>query len=815
MDFIEFFKKATGFEPYPYQIRLGNSDEFPSVIDVPTGIGKTAAVIISWVWRRRFHANDKVRQNTPRRLVYCLPMRVLVEQTRNNAIFWLQQEGLLGGDAIFAHTDDVLELNSYKPTWKDGDKITVTTLMGGEDNYNWDIYPEHDEIIIGTQDMLLSRILNRGYGMSRYKWPVHFGLLNNDCLWVMDEIQLMGSGLITSVQMEAFRRHFGTVKNTQTVWMSATINHDWLKSVDYSDNSGKFTELKLEKEDKEIERIKKVLNCKKIVKKLEMKDYNYEFLSRRILEEHVSGTRTLVVLNTVERAKEVYLSLLKKKPDAELVLMHSHFRMEERKVVLSNILKNPGEKGMIVVSTQVVEAGLDLSSKTLFTEIAPASSMIQRFGRCNRYGEYSESKIFWIDQLESGKGNPLLPYSIEDLVVSQEFLQRIDGESLMQGTFAQLVSSLGEFDVIRPKDILELFNTSTDLTRQDLDISRFVRNERDSNIQVFWRTFTDNNWPKKEPMALSYELCSAPIRDMKEIIKKKKDVWSWDSFNGQWEKVTSSDSVFPGKIFLLNSSDGYYSTKEGWGINYTGKVSVPDSGSAELNDCYDDITSSVNDWKTIAQHTDEVVAVAEKITDRMNLPRNFADNVRDASRWHDAGKAHPSFQAMMRTDKMPPTRSGLMAKAPPDCWKGIGLPKDIKNSEGRRKNFRHELVSGLLALTNEQTDITAYLATSHHGKVRVSIRSMPEEYKPDIEDIKFACGVWDGDEIPEIDLGHNTIVKKTKMDLSVIEIGDSHMGPSWLDRVLKLCDDPDIGIFRLGYLESLVRAADRRASGGL
>src|SRR5207237_3567239 len=34
--------------------------------------------------------------------------------------------------------------------------------------------------------------INRGYGMSRYRWPMHFGSLNNDCLWVMDETQLMG-----------------------------------------------------------------------------------------------------------------------------------------------------------------------------------------------------------------------------------------------------------------------------------------------------------------------------------------------------------------------------------------------------------------------------------------------------------------------------------------------------------------------------------------------------------------------------------------------------------------------------------------------
>ena len=77
--------------------------------------------------------------------------------------------------------------------------------MGGEDKDRWDRYPERDAIIIGTQDMLLSRALNRGYGISRYRCPVQFGLLNSDCLWVMDEVQLMGTGLATSVQLDAFR----------------------------------------------------------------------------------------------------------------------------------------------------------------------------------------------------------------------------------------------------------------------------------------------------------------------------------------------------------------------------------------------------------------------------------------------------------------------------------------------------------------------------------------------------------------------------------------------------------------------------------
>ena len=84
-------------------------------------------------------------------------------------------------------------------------KSASTSSWAARTRRKWDIYPEEDAILIGTQDMLLSRALNRGYGMSRYRWPMHFGLLNNDALWVMDETQLMGPGLSTACQLEAFR----------------------------------------------------------------------------------------------------------------------------------------------------------------------------------------------------------------------------------------------------------------------------------------------------------------------------------------------------------------------------------------------------------------------------------------------------------------------------------------------------------------------------------------------------------------------------------------------------------------------------------
>ncbi len=140
LDFKNLFVRGTGTGPDSFQERLAQETSPRILLNAPTGVGKTAAAFFSWLWRRRFAA-DSVRQQMPRRLVYCLPMRVLVEQTRDSIQNWIDNLGL-------------------------SQQIGVHVLMGGEDGGDWDLYPEGDLVLIGTQDMLLSRALNRGYGMS-------------------------------------------------------------------------------------------------------------------------------------------------------------------------------------------------------------------------------------------------------------------------------------------------------------------------------------------------------------------------------------------------------------------------------------------------------------------------------------------------------------------------------------------------------------------------------------------------------------------------------------------------------------------------
>jgi CRISPR-associated endonuclease/helicase Cas3 len=109
-----------------------------------------------------------------------------------------------------------------------------------------------------------------------------------------------------------------------------------------------------------------------------------------------------------------------------------------------------------------------------------------------------------------------------------------------------------------------------------------------------------------------------------------------------------------------------------------------------------------------------------------------------------------------------------------------------------------------------ERDLVAYLIAAHHGKVRLSIRSLPEEKPtpPDLDRL-FARGIWDRDQLPAVPLGELTVAPVT-LDLSIMQMGDGPSGPSWLSRMIALRDR--LGPFRLAYYEALLRVADQNAS---
>ncbi|KUL02488.1 MAG: Uncharacterized protein XE11_1752 [Methanomicrobiales archaeon 53_19] len=809
--FDSLFQKATGNTPYPFQRSLAIAEKLPELIKVPTGMGKTDAIILGWLWRRRFDPRDEIRLRTPRRLVYCLPMRVLVEQTRDKTKQWLDRLGILAASP----GDNNAATGFAERRTEEGKRIAVTVLMGGEDREWWDRYPERDAIIIGTQDMLISRALNRGYGMSRYRWPTHFGLLNNDCLWVMDEVQLMGRGLATTTQLQAFRHRLGTMNPfpSRSIWMSATLEQRWLGTVDFDPETNITRILTLSQDDRDEPAIQSRIQATKILRRVETGATDLKGLAEVILDEHQRGARTLVIMNTVRRAGDLYKAISKKNPDAKLVLIHSRFRPPDRQEVVRDLLEEPGPEGTIIVSTQVIEAGVDVSAKVLFTELAPWPALVQRLGRCNRSGEYDEARVYWID-VPAEKQGATLPYTADELAEAREVLLGLEGQSVGPNLLPDVQQEVVHEQVIRQKDIIELFDTTPDLAGNDLDISRFIRDADDTDVQVFWRDLPEEGPNGEEPEQGPHrdEICTVPIGEIRDLVGKNEEAWIWDTLDGRWTQVREG-SIYPGITLMLRAKGGHYTRAEGWNIRSKETVPIIQREKDSTETDYSSNEMAVGGWMSIAEHTDQVCEEIAVILDALGLNSRWRVPLLEGARWHDAGKAHRSFQALLKKDALEKFGNSPAAKAPSDAWQGR-LPAKPEANDGRRRYFRHELASGIVVLQNSREDLVAYLAAAHHGKVRASIRSMPDERPPLDQNARFARGVWDGDVIPETDLGGGVTLPRTAIDLSFMDLGHGANGPSWFARVLELRDRPDLGPFRLAFMEALMKAADERASGG-
>lgn len=814
-EYKSLFQRATGGnDPLEYQKRLALDDAFPALLDVPTGLGKTAAAIIAWVWRRRF-AGESLRERTPRRLVYCLPMRVLVEQTYAESVKWLARLQLLAGLADWTafDTDGLPTKNSqlnggengqgrgYSPDpdaeriegWAShhGDQgaspIAVHLLLGGEEKSDWALWPERDAILIGTQDMLISRALNRGYAAGRARWPLEFALLNSDCLWVFDEIQIMDTGLVTSLQFDAWRRSlrlrrsrddFPTdneshlPKPCHSLWMSATMAKHWLeRAVDWkarvaAEWTGRHQLSELERTNKHLRSGQLFQIIKQLYKtdiapleKPKTKDNraitaDADRKQREYLKQladhistsdgHASSGLTLVIVNTVDRATKLF-DLLSKQAglnDVPIKLIHSRFRPYERQQ-WTEFLSQKDNARRILVATQVVEAGVDLSASVLYTELAPWASLVQRFGRCARYPGES-GQVFWL-ALDLGTDRQPVdhwarPYERSELMAAAERLSGLDDVGLRSLTTikAQIdgeasgeqAEKLFPYDprfVPRDKDLFDLFDTTPDLTGADVDVSRYIRDGEQLDVQVFWRAVQTDQEPTRMDRPDRRELCPVPFHQFREFakdaLKERHRIWRRRYVKGRnrtspWERLefgSADQVVYPGQIFLLEKACGGYSPKLGWtGDRRDMKFELPQpigttkATAQDEEDDADDL-SQIDQWLTVLDHTRDVCQKLEAILDSKGLTSSEVKVLRLAARWHDRGKAHPAFtakinaEALTATDVQSKLNGELPAKAPDDAWRRDKLrprfadtPNDQQDK--RRPGHRHELASALAIL---------------------------------------------------------------------------------------------------------------------
>lgn len=771
--FLETFRKATGHAPYEYQRELGAQALPPEVVEVPTGAGKTLAMLVPWL----------CDPNAPRRLVYALPMRSLVEQTARVA-------------------EEALK--------RLGDDTPVHVLMGGVEPEDWRRDVDRRAILIGTVDMLLSRALNRGYAESRFAWPVAFGLLNNDCRWVMDEVQLMGPARTTSSQLHGLREKLGVLATCQTVWMSATVDRQALETIDHpalgevislsaADRSGP---------------LRKRLEAEKRVERVDLASMPGARVPAAIAEavaaRHRPSTRSIVVLNRVDLAQQVHAALLKsirRLPEPpELVLLHSRFRPPDRSERMDEALAAPGPAGTILVATQVIEAGVDLSSALLATETAPFSSIVQRLGRCNRAGMDDGATVLWLDRGDQD-ARASAPYHPEDLAASRLALTDLEGRSASPAVVEgmNVVERREMTAVLRRRDLFDLFDTAPDLSGTDIDVSPFIRADDERAVSVFFRALSELD-PKaiaEQPTPGRAELVSIPIGVAGDFRG-----WAFDIVDGRWRRLRERERPSPGATVMLDAQDGGYDSLRGW-TGRAGDVPSPLPAPEETPESFgSDQGSFSREWVSLSSHLEETSLAAQALAHDLALPEEWASAVSRAAALHDIGKAHDAFQAMLRGTAKPEERPSL---------EGSLWAKSARSGGSHtRKHFRHELASALALASAELnhegrvSDLVRYLVASHHGRVRLSIRPAPAEEPPreSAPGARYALGVLEGDVLAAVTTPLGDL-PETALRLEEMELGGN--GRSWTTLALGLREAH--GPFVLAFLEVLVRVSDWRASG--
>ncbi len=814
MDFVELFETATaadgrpGNRPYPYQEQIA-ADGLPDLVEVGTGLGKTEAVLLPWLWRRRFHPDSEVRQATPKRLILTFPMRVLVEQTKMRIHDYVSRLGL-------ADDVDVRLLLGGEPTWIDGE--------------HWAGHPERDTVVIGTIDMVISRCLMRGYGSSRGIWPLEFGLIHDGSQFVFDEVQLLGAALPTARQLQGFRELMTTYRPTHSTFMSATVD---LPSLDTVDAPGISSHVRLSNDDFANPEVARRVDATKVVRKLVLDDPKKSELeiAQHAAERHRLGTLSLVIVNTVDRASAIAACFSRKvDTTANVVLLHSRFRPGDRAAQIELAVGDGAASaadgaGTIVVSTQVVEAGVDISAAVMTTDVAPWSSLVQRAGRCNRAGDLGDAEWWWVEVDEKRSA----PYEPTDIAASTVALQAHEGESLSPARLDSMnvEQHRANHQVLRRRDLLDLFDTSPDGSGNDIDVGRFIRDDvMDLDLVVAWRDGVGSAEQRSQPMPRRDERCPVPVREFRRWhktldIARRGRVARWSVQDREWVRCVTDD-IRPGAVILVDCSLGGYTADRGWSPKSKVRVepialaeSEPDSAGRSLDEMgesdetHPDPLTMTGAWVTLPDHLADAKREAAGLIDEMlaPLPPAHETAVVEASALHDVGKAHPQFQRAIREiAEMVPSQGASFAKS-------SGSGRLRYESPG----FRHEFVSALwvLAMADSQagdlppvtdTDLVAYLVAAHHGKVRVSLRG-PRERGDD----QTTLGIRAGEELDEL-IVHDGRLPAFVVDLSLCQVGAARGQRTWKERVLGLLSRPDLGAFKLAHLEALVRLADWRAS---
>ena len=385
-DFSEFFQAIHGYMPFPWQARLMGRvarERWPSVLDLPTGSGKTAAIDIA-VFQLALEQSDG-RRRAPLRIVYVVDRRTIVDQAFKRAQKISKAlEDAVAGEGVLGVVK--ARLARFAP---EGRPLATALLRGAIAKSDaWARSPDQPLIAVSTVDQVGSRLLFRGYGVSDSMKPIHAGLLGNDVLYLLDEVHLS----------HPFRETLGAIRDRYQGWAEYELNRRF-EVVEMSATPGGVSSdtFGLETDDRRDAVLSRRLSAPKPTTLVSTKPSAFLREIEAQVGAFLSAGRTVaVVVNRVASARKLRAALSKEfSRQADVVLVTGRMRPIDRERVEADLLPRveagrvrTGEgRALIVVATQCIEAGADFDFDSLVTECASLDALRQRFGRLDRLGE--------------------------------------------------------------------------------------------------------------------------------------------------------------------------------------------------------------------------------------------------------------------------------------------------------------------------------------------------------------------------------------------------------------------------------------------
>jgi CRISPR-associated endonuclease/helicase Cas3 len=355
----EYTKIVSGFQPYSYQVKVAELLLAGKnvILSVPTGAGKTWASVLPFLYAKE---NKLI---FPQKMIYSLPLRTLTNSIHS----------------------DLTENEQVEKRFQE-----LITKQTGE--YSDDAYFEKD-IIFSTIDQTLSNFLCFPLPLSKSQANINAGALIGSYL-VFDEFHLLDSKLSMTTTLGMLRM-MGNL--SRFCIMTATMTDEFMTAIkDYVGNCEIVTLADFKDDIPKIQSLLPSINKKKI------HVINGKLDAQTIINKHKN--KTIVICNRVESAQQIYNDIkASKKESTILICLHSRFFDEQRKEKeqrLKELFKKGSQSDAILISTQVIEAGMDISCEVMHTEISPINSFLQRAGRCARFsGETGEIFIYDIFEL--------------------------------------------------------------------------------------------------------------------------------------------------------------------------------------------------------------------------------------------------------------------------------------------------------------------------------------------------------------------------------------------------------------------------------